>query len=187
MSKDLGNRVRNYVFTLNNPPENLTIDDMLKIITARYKCNYVIIGDETGKKGTRHYQGFISLKNNTYFLNLKNYLEKLIGKGLWLHEAYADEKKNKQYCSKDNVYVEYGNPKQTKEQNNQDLIDDILNNMPYIEICQKYANYVFYHYRDFKLLYQDIKQNQKEYELHIKTQENNRNIEKELGIEIEYD
>ena len=182
----LGSRVRNYIFTINNPPQELTKETLLQYIVARYKCNYVIVAHEFGKeKGTEHLQGYISLKNNTYFLHLKKYIESCSNKSIWLHEAYGNEQDNEIYLTKDGDYVEYGNSKMTTSQLQCDLIDDILNGMHLIDLIKKYSSFAMHHYRDFKQMYNDIKATQNEYEQLQRDKAKINTIEQELGVKIE--
>lgn len=101
--------IRNFAFTLNNPVpmERDLFEEYLKEIGS-----YWIIGDEIGKLGTPHYQGYCKLKNVTKFLALKKGFN---DRGWLPHigDALRGFKANVKYCKKDGDWKEYGNgPKQ---------------------------------------------------------------------------
>ena len=45
------------------------------------------------------------------------------------------------------------------------MINDIIEGMSFIELLKKYGKEIYYHYRDFKSLYNDIKEELKENEI----------------------
>ena len=105
----MANRYRNFCFTINNYAQ----DEIDLILTLKYK--YLIIGDEVGKEGTEHLQGFISLEEGKTFSALKKYMPRAhieIMKGS-LYQNY-------EYCSKQKILIEEGErPK--KQGNRSDL------------------------------------------------------------------
>ena len=152
---------RHWCITWNNPPKDLTLEQLVSNITKRYQIKYCVLANEIGKeKGTPHIQGFISFKNCIQYNSVKS---------LFNNQAYCEEMKensnpyaNEVYCKKDGNYVEYGIPpsslfnKTSEEQNDNEIIKDIIAGTSFIELCLKYPKYIKYHYRNFKELYQDI-------------------------------
>lgn len=93
--------------------EPVDFDDpkgMLQFITGPLgleKINYCIVGAETASTGTRHFQIYIQFKNQRSgraVLNAFNRAE------LYPHieKARASPLKNKEYCSKEGNYAEFG-------------------------------------------------------------------------------
>ena len=62
-------------------------------------------------------------------------------------------------------YIEYGKIKEEKEDDVKNMINDIIEGMSFIELLKKYGKEIYYHYRDFKSLYNDIKDELKESEI----------------------
>ena len=104
-------RVRNFVFTWNNYPDDH--DEKLKAITAKY----IVYGKETSKTGTPHLQGTIIFKT----LKSEKQVRQLMP-GCHI-EPCADIFASITYCKKDNVWTEHGTPPKTKTQIGEDEQD----------------------------------------------------------------
>jgi len=102
-------------FTLNNYTEEelCIVQDFLK----RDFVTYGIVGQEIGKSGTPHLQGFVHLK--TSYLKAKDgnvSKWKSLCPGFQrahLESAYGTDQDSKKYCSKDKVLLEVGVPTET--------------------------------------------------------------------------
>lgn len=95
------NAVRNWTFTYNNYPEDLSsFNSALTEISE-----YAIYGFEVGESGTRHLQGYIQLKKKERLSTLRDKLG-----ALHFEHARAGFEENKNYCSKDGNFVEFGTP-----------------------------------------------------------------------------
>lgn len=97
----LGNPVRRWCFTINNPtPEE---EDAVKNLAPDAK--YLICGREVGENGTPHLQGFVNLKKTTRMGALK---ARLGGRGHF-EPARGDDCSNRDYCSKGgDILIESG-------------------------------------------------------------------------------
>lgn len=105
---------KNWLFTLNNYTE----DERTAIIDLKPgNFDYLIIGRETAPTtGTRHLQGFFSLKTRLRLQPLKN----LIGiPRIHLQIADGTAYENYEYCSKDGDFEEWG-PRPTGKKRNRD-------------------------------------------------------------------
>lgn len=90
-------RVSGYCFTINN----YSADDVTKLHLLDYQ--YLIIGFEKGKKGTRHIQGYIHYKISQRFSKVKKDLP----------TAHIEQRKGtaqqaSDYCKKENNFIELG-------------------------------------------------------------------------------
>lgn len=92
----MASRHRCWCITINNwtQADKFGLDMILK------KCNYGIYGEEVGKQGTPHLQGYIHLANP---LSLQ-VLKKSIPRGHFIVANGSDEE-NRTYCSKDGVNI----------------------------------------------------------------------------------
>ena len=90
-------KARSYVFTLNNYTE----EEVEKIKTLKYK--YIIIGDEIGKSGTPHLQGYINFSSPTSFNTIKKAIPKA-----HIEPAKGNPRQNYEYCSKEKILYEDG-------------------------------------------------------------------------------
>jgi len=88
-------RSRGWIITLNNYTEEEL--DFLKVVCTQ-KCTKYILGDEVGKSGTPHIQGWMYFKNGVSMASLK----KLSPRAHW-ERAKGNAEQNKVYCSKDKV------------------------------------------------------------------------------------
>lgn len=155
-------KTRKYLISWNNPTK--TKEVLMEEIKNLAKVNYCILGDEKGEKEqTPHIQGYVRFENAIEYNTLHKLLDngKDKGKG-YIQVANGNDLDNKRYCSKQNNFIEYGKINITSDKENiAGIIEDIENGMEYIDLCKKYYYYILYHYRDFKLLYNDIKEYQR--------------------------
>lgn len=100
-----GVRSRAWCFTLNNPTEEegTALMDKIEITVKRGHLAYAIVGNEEGKSGTNHLQGYC------YFHNPRNWsFFKKICMGIHLELAKGSPKDNQTYCSKEGEFIEWG-------------------------------------------------------------------------------
>jgi len=94
---------KRYCFTLNNPTP-AEAEHITATLTEEV-CEYVIIGRETGEKGTPHFQGFVHLKDKKRFSQVKA----MISDRAHVEQARGSNEHNRLYCSKDgDIYLERG-------------------------------------------------------------------------------
>lgn len=102
--------VTRWVFTLNNyTDENV---NTLKEKLCESQVNYLIVGKEVGEKGTPHLQGCVNMKKKRRLTAMK----KLIP-GAHFEPAKGTDKQNKDYCSKEKVLIEIGQPQSQGKRN----------------------------------------------------------------------
>lgn len=94
---------KNWCFTVNN----YTLMDDITLQDMPYK--YLIYGREVGEEGTPHLQGYVQLKKITRLTGMK----KLHPTAHW-EVAKGNEEQNREYCSKEGDYQEFGTPTKTK-------------------------------------------------------------------------
>lgn len=92
-------RNRAYVFTINNPTETDYMD------IEALDTQYVVYGKEKGVEGTPHLQGYMYFKNPR---TLKSVSKKL--KRAHLEVRKGTHEQARDYCKKDGMYVEHGQP-----------------------------------------------------------------------------
>lgn len=88
---------RSYCFTLNNPIFN----NVYSLLQQDFK--YLIIGFETGKKGTPHIQGYIQFYDPVTDMSVRAKIPLA-----HIEVAKGTPQQNIAYCSKDGVWFEYG-------------------------------------------------------------------------------
>lgn len=88
---------RSFCFTLNNPSD----DDIDGLIQLDFK--YLIFGFETAKTGTHHLQGYIQ-----YYQPITFTTARLNIPFAHIEIAKGTPQQNIDYCSKENVWFEYG-------------------------------------------------------------------------------
>lgn len=175
---------RKYIISWNNYPKDLTLEELKNKILKKGNVEYLILGFEIGEQEhTPHIQGYVKFTNPISFDSFHKIFKNDDGTLGWIKEANGSDLKNQEYCSKQGNYLEYGTPKEDedhKEDLYNQLVEDIINEFPFIELCRKYSKYVCFHYRDFKQLYQDINNLNRD----KKQIDNIKRIENELGIII---
>ena len=104
------NRVRNVVFTLNNPPE----DDTTLAIRNDPRVRYLVYGRETAPgTGTRHLQGYVEFSSQLSFASACDAIP-----GAHLEARRGTARQASDYCKKDGDYHEQGelsNPGKRKD------------------------------------------------------------------------
>ena len=92
-------KVRNYVFTLNNP----TIDDEFEAynFAEESSVRYIVVGKEVGESGTPHLQGYI------VFVNPRARPDFFGGRAHW-EAAKGTPLEASEYCKKDGDFFESG-------------------------------------------------------------------------------
>lgn len=98
-------RIRNFCFTLNNPDDHYANDEEMYafIDFLASECSYFIIGNEVGKSGTPHWQGYAELKVQRTFKKVAAWAPWHIEKRRGTAAQAAD------YCRKDDdVLIESG-------------------------------------------------------------------------------
>ena len=100
---------KKWCFTYNNYKEEDIETNGSVISGLKDKCAILIIGKETGDSGTPHLQGYCEFKNKVRPLEMK------LGHGkIHWEKARGSREENEQYCSKENVLIKYGFPKDIK-------------------------------------------------------------------------
>lgn len=86
-------RSRAYCLTINN------YTDKERQFACEYgPCEYIIVGDEIGKEGTRHLQIYFRLKNAKSFSKVKKEFPRA-----HIEIAKGSDEQNRAYCSKQSV------------------------------------------------------------------------------------
>jgi len=94
-------RIRRFCFTWNNYPSS-AVDDVKEWL-VKNNARYAIIGKEVGESGTPHLQGYIMLSGQLRFSSIKRDFP------TWhIEKARGTSAQNKEYCSKENDFVEIG-------------------------------------------------------------------------------
>ena len=96
-------KLRRICFTCNNYTPELE-ERIAGVLTER--ARYAIYGKEVGESGTKHLQGYVSLKNCMKFSTARTLFP-----NCHLEKAKGDEQSNFDYCSKDGDFVEFGERK----------------------------------------------------------------------------
>lgn len=104
------NRVRNFVFTLNNPPE----DETTLPVRNDPRVRYLVYGRETAPTtGTRHLQGYVELSSQLSFAVARELVP-----GAHLEARRGTARQAQEYCKKDGDWHEQGecsNPGKRKD------------------------------------------------------------------------
>ena len=161
-------RSRKWIISWNNYPQDLTLESLKEKIINHAKVNYLVLGFEKGEQDTPHIQGYINFVNPQYFTPIRKLLKNDDDTLGYIEPAYGSDEQNKEYCTKQNNYIEYGEAKENNEDEYQSLIADIMQDTPFLELCKKYSKYICKNYNNFKCLYNDI-QKELGIERHIKT------------------
>lgn len=112
----MSERSRRYCFTINN----FTGTTLSGIKELEY--SYIIVGEETGKGGTCHYQGYIEFKNAKTF----SAVIKMFKKKAHVEICKGSTLQNKKYCSKGKVVLEEGTPSEQGKRNDLKAIKEII-------------------------------------------------------------
>lgn len=114
-------RYRAFCFTDNNP--SLTKEGVLNILCSmKNNIRYCVIGDEIATTGTKHLQGYIAFEKSVTVLTVKKFLPKA-----HIERAFAGDIINKAYCTKEGSFVEYGHPREGKNNKCTDVLSALYN------------------------------------------------------------
>ena len=91
-----------YCFTINNYTANEVAQ--LEALGASNDINYLIYGFEEGEQGTPHIQGYVILANRKRPTAVKE----LVGQRAHIEAARGSPSANRDYCSKDGSFQEFG-------------------------------------------------------------------------------
>lgn len=111
-----GGRAKNWCFTLNNytDDEEQCIGDF----SENDHLLYMIVGREKGDSGTPHLQGYLSLNRRFTLSQIKGWL----GSRVHLEVARGSPQQNRDYCTKEGDYDEYGTLPRTTQGKRNDFI-----------------------------------------------------------------
>ncbi len=108
-------RSRSYCLTINNyQPEDVAF-------ITNYEAEYLVVGDEVGESGTPHLQIYFRLKNAKTFSKIKKEFTTA-----HIEIAKGDDHQNKAYCSKQNLILEKGTPKQQGKRTDVERIREMV-------------------------------------------------------------
>lgn len=96
-------RAKYWCFTLNNPTPQEK-EDLLKVPQLP-NVEYLVFGHETGAEGTPHLQGYVIWKAACRFTTVKS---RLGSARYHLEVARGSPAQNRDYCTKDGQYEEFG-------------------------------------------------------------------------------
>ena len=131
---------RAFCFTVNNPQDK---EESLKALFS-LDYQYVIVGQEVGKQGTKHLQGFIILKSRLRHRTIIKRVE-----GVHFEIKRGSDHEAIEYCKKDGVFTEYGKYKESEQGKRNDMIKlkEMTNNTnrmdKVIEECQNFQQIRF--------------------------------------------
>lgn len=126
-------RVRSFCITHNNYPENW------KELWGKLKVGYAVFGEEQGKEGTKHLQGYVYLKTLHSIKGLQKKLGKL-GIKCTVLVAKGTAEQNRTYCTKDGEFEEWGNlPKQGKRSDIEKMLNDVKEGMGQQELAETHG------------------------------------------------
>jgi len=108
MARVRSNRV---CFTLNNYEESVYEEIEGWYSQHQEEVTYFVVGEEVGKEGTPHLQGFVHIKKPRKDCGIKfwkNYLP--WGRRCHFANAHGSDEDNQKYCSKEGPFLQYGTP-----------------------------------------------------------------------------
>lgn len=147
MEQNKNSKHRAYSFTLNN----YTVEDITSLKEIKYK--YIILGDEIGKSGTPHLQGYIVFSSPISFNSIKKQIPKA-----HIEPSIATAEQNREYCSKEKVLFEDGDiPKKQGKRTDIDHVRDILQTTPSMREVTLHAQ----SYQSVKMAEQYLKYHEK--------------------------
>jgi len=135
-SKVRAMRIRAIAFTLNNYKE-----EDLVAIQASELYSYGVIGKEVGKKsGTPHLQGYVQLKKQTAAKKAYQALADICSNHPHMGKARKGMAANRDYCSKDGDFVEWGQgPKQGRRTDLHKMRDAIIGGADWLTLAKDYT------------------------------------------------
>lgn len=140
-ARNPGRQLKRIVFTLNN----YTDEDERRIQEATELFQYAIYGRETAPStGTRHLQGFINFKSKREFTVIRD----LLGGSGHIEPAHGTDQDNKEYCSKDGDFWEFGCPRgQGRRSDLEEVAEYIKSGAREYDVVEKYTSVWFRYYR----------------------------------------
>lgn len=151
----MNTRSRSWCFTCNN----YTDEDLSRVDDIQHISSYMIYGKEVAPTtGTKHLQGYL------YFDNAKTFskIQKILPKGTHIEVAKGSSLENKEYCSKENSYVEYGTiPAQGKRSDIELIKSQINEGRGMREIVENATSYQSIRTAEVLLKYKEKKRNWK--------------------------
>lgn len=143
-------RVRRWTITINNP--DMSKEDLQAYLVNSYKVKYLIIGSEIAPTtGTPHFQMYIEFINPATFNQLKKRFPTA-----HIQASDGSAENNVVYCKKENNYIEFGTPYDTKYINNEEVPYEVIKMLRQgfniFEIMDKMPNSVNFIVRHFKAL-----------------------------------
>lgn len=115
------NRLRNFVYTINNYTEQDEKD--LTVFFENY-ADYIIAGREVGIQGTPHLQGYCELPKQMSFNKLKKLF--LPHKNPHIESRQGTQSQAIDYCKKDSDYFELGSKKNQGKRSDIELMLDLV-------------------------------------------------------------
>ena len=149
-------RTRRWVFTLNNPSQDLA--QLVEELTSRVATRYIVVGREQAPTtGTLHYQGFVEFQNPATFKQVQGRLP-----GAHIEPAKGSNAQNKAYCTKSGDYVEKGELITRVQGSEQayEVLTLITQGKDPITIALEnpaLASYIINHYNPLRAIYRDVK------------------------------
>lgn len=141
MSRIRSNRV---CFTVNNYAEEDTAN-FIEYVEGNVKVKYAVCGEEIGKQGTLHLQGYIHLDMDPQKGGIKFWKSELpFGKKAHFESARGTDQQNQAYCTKDGIFYEKGTPSETSESIWKRLVEAAEISMDEVKKVS-YEHYVRFH------------------------------------------
>jgi hypothetical protein len=124
-------RQRRWAFTVNNYTEK----DVDVIRSWNKSAKYLIFGKEKAPKtGTPHLQGYVHFINAKCFSSMKKKIPTI-----HLEVAKGNDAQNKDYCSKDMIFEEYGEPTKQGKRTDIDLVKQMIKDGKDLHECYEVA------------------------------------------------
>ena len=124
-------RSRGWCLTLNNYTEEES-----QFVKTYGPTEYIIVGDEIGKEGTRHLQIYFRLKNAKSFSKIKKEFPRA-----HIEAAKGSDEQNRVYCSKQTILREDGEISQQGRRNDLSILTEEIQKAPKMrELIQHCTN-----------------------------------------------
>lgn len=123
---------RSWCFTLNN------YTDREEARIKAVECRYIVFGHEVGEQGTSHLQGYLYFENA---LSFKSASTKL-GSRCHLEVAKGSAQQNRDYCTKDGDFFEYGQiPSPGSRSDIREVKDMVMNGGTMMDVIKVATSY----------------------------------------------
>lgn len=149
-------RIRRWHITFHNyQSENWTKESLIQILTTKWDIDYMIIGEElTEENKIPHYQMYIEFTNPTTLTQVIERFNKITKLKPHIEDAKGDAQQNKNYCSKNQNFLEHGQI--TKKLNIADVAVNIImllnQGVKLVDIMVQFKEYTNYCVRNFNNL-----------------------------------